>query len=100
MTLHQLPKCWRSAEKTEVKDEIVKRIGLKFEQFTRAVLLAQNEFSSFLKADDNERGELLETLTGSDIYSVLSKRAFQRQRRTRSTGTFSKSPGRQSAIER
>lgn len=79
MTLHQLPEMLViGGKKTEVKDEIVKRIGLKFEQFTRAVLLAQNEFSSFLKADDNERGELLETLTGSDIYSVLSKRAFQR----------------------
>jgi hypothetical protein len=30
--------------KTEVKAEIEKRIGLSFEQFTRAVLLAQNEF--------------------------------------------------------
>jgi DNA repair protein SbcC/Rad50 len=63
---------------SEVKIEIVQRIGLSFEQFTRAVLLAQNEFSAFLKADDNERGELLETLTGSSIYSDLSKRAFER----------------------
>ena len=54
------------------------RIGLSFEQFTRAVLLAQNEFSAFLKADDNERGELLETLTGSAIYSTLSQRAHAR----------------------
>jgi DNA repair protein SbcC/Rad50 len=63
---------------SEVKTEIVQRIGLSFEQFTRAVLLAQNEFSAFLKADDNERGELLETLTGSSIYSDISKRAFER----------------------
>ena len=79
MTLHQLPELLPiGGKKTEVKEEIVKRIGLKFEQFTRAVLLAQNEFSSFLKADDNERGELLQTLTGSVIYEELSKRAFQR----------------------
>ena len=62
----------------EVKAEIVRRIGLCFEQFTRSVLLAQNEFSTFLKADDNERGELLETLTGIAVYSVLSRRAFER----------------------
>lgn len=62
----------------EVKAEIVQRLGLSFEQFTRAVLLAQNEFSAFLKADDNERGELLETLTGSSLYSTVSKRAFER----------------------
>jgi len=62
----------------EVLGEIIKRIGLSFDQFTRAVLLAQNEFSAFLKADDNDRGALLETLTGSTIYSTLSQRAFAR----------------------
>lgn len=66
--------------KTEVMAEIGQRIGLSFEQFTRAVLLAQNEFSAFLKAPDDERGTLLETLTGSAIYSDISKRAFERWR--------------------
>jgi exonuclease SbcC len=66
--------------KTEVQDEIVQRIGLSFEQFTRAVLLAQNEFSAFLKTDENERGALLETLTGSAVYSDISKRAYERFR--------------------
>ena len=65
----------------EVKAEIEQRIGLSFDQFTRAVLLAQNEFSAFLKADDNERGELLETLTGSTIYTAISKRAYDRAKR-------------------
>ncbi|HEY1043654.1 MAG TPA: AAA family ATPase [Telluria sp.] len=64
--------------KTEVAQEIVARIGLSFEQFTRAVLLAQNEFSAFLKTDESERGELLETLTGTEVYTALSRRAFER----------------------
>ncbi|MFZ6711740.1 AAA family ATPase [Undibacterium sp. TC9W] len=81
MSLHQLPQLQPiGGKKTEVKEEIIKRLGLKFEQFTRAVLLAQNEFSSFLKADDNDRGELLETLTGSDIYGKISQRAFARSK--------------------
>ncbi|HEY0063180.1 MAG TPA: AAA family ATPase, partial [Telluria sp.] len=63
---------------TEVAQEIVQRVGLSFEQFTRAVLLAQNEFSAFLKTEENERGELLETLTGSTVYSAISRRAFER----------------------
>jgi exonuclease SbcC len=66
--------------KTEVMAEIVQRIGLNFEQFTRAVLLAQNEFAAFLKARDDDRGALLETLTGSGIYSHISRRAFERWR--------------------
>ncbi|NVM74555.1 exonuclease SbcC [Duganella sp. SG902] len=81
MQLHLLPALQPiGATKTEVKAEIEKRIGLSFEQFTRAVLLAQNEFSAFLKAEDNERGELLETLTGSTIYSEISVRAFERNK--------------------
>ncbi len=81
MTLHRLPELDPlGGTKTEVAAEIVVRIGLSFEQFTRAVLLAQNEFSAFLKTDENERGELLETLTGTTIYSEISKRAFERYR--------------------
>lgn len=64
--------------KTEVQEEIRQRLGLSFEQFTRAVLLAQNEFSVFLKAPDDERASLLETLTGTDQYSQISIRAFER----------------------
>ncbi|WP_426072282.1 AAA family ATPase [Janthinobacterium sp. DSP2-3-3] len=82
MSLHQLPALQPiGGTKTEVKDEIEKRIGLSFDQFTRAVLLAQNEFSTFLKTEDNERGELLETLTGSSIYTDISVRAFERAKK-------------------
>ena len=81
MTLHRLPELDPlGGTKTEVANEIVARIGLSFEQFTRAVLLAQNEFSAFLKTDENERGELLETLTGTTVYSEISRRAFERYR--------------------
>jgi exonuclease SbcC len=81
MSLHKLPGLQPLGhKKTEVMAEIVQRVGLSFDQFTRAVLLAQNEFSAFLKARDDERGTLLETLTGSGIYSEISKRAFERWR--------------------
>ena len=79
MTLHRMPEMAAlGGTKTEVAKEIAQRVGLSFEQFTRAVLLAQNEFSAFLKTEENERGELLETLTGSAIYSAISRRAFER----------------------
>lgn len=67
-------------KKTEVKAAIESRLGLAFAQFTRAVLLAQNEFAAFLKADDNERAELLQTLTGTDVYTEISRQAYQRYR--------------------
>lgn len=82
MTLLQLPEERPlGGTKTEVLDLIAQRIGLSFEQFTRAVLLAQNEFFTFLKASEDERATLLQTLTGRDRFEVLSRRAFERHKR-------------------
>ncbi|MBJ9977730.1 AAA family ATPase [Pseudomonas sp. S75] len=66
--------------KQEYKPLIEARLGLNFEQFTRAVMLAQSEFGAFLKADDRDRSELLEKLTNTAIYTHLGQRAFSRTR--------------------
>ena len=66
--------------KTETLRLIESYIGLSFDQFTRAVLLAQNDFSAFLKASDDERAELLQTLTGTESFSAISIRAFDRMK--------------------
>ena len=42
------------------------------------MLLAQSEFSAFLKANDNERSELLEKLTDTALYTQLGRRAFDK----------------------
>lgn len=47
---------------------------LNFDQFRRTVLLAQGEFDAFLLAAEGERAELLEKITGTAIYSEISKR--------------------------
>ncbi len=67
--------------KKSVLAEIERRLGLSFEQFRRAVLLAQGDFATFLKAPATERSALLELLTGTEIYSALSKAAHERERR-------------------
>ncbi|MCK6395235.1 AAA family ATPase [Zoogloea sp.] len=64
--------------KTETLKLIEARIGLSFEQFTRAVLLAQNDFAAFLRASDDERAELLQTLTGTAAYAEISRQAYLR----------------------
>jgi exonuclease SbcC len=66
--------------KREFEQLIEARLGLNFEQFTRAVMLAQSEFSAFLKADDKERSELLEKLTNTAIYSQLGRRAYSKSK--------------------
>ncbi|MDN3552181.1 AAA family ATPase [Halomonas almeriensis] len=67
-----------TTQKREFDKQLPERLGLTFEQFTRAVLLAQSEFSAFLKADDNERSDLLERLTGTAEYSAISRAAYRR----------------------
>lgn len=67
------------ANKAKAVDEKVKQITqLSFEQFTRAVLLAQSEVTAFLKARDSERGELLEYLTNSSIFAKIGELAFRK----------------------
>ncbi|WP_043529984.1 AAA family ATPase [Litchfieldella xinjiangensis] len=65
-------------QKREFAELLPQRLGLTFDQFTRAVLLAQSEFAAFLKADDNERSDLLERLTGTAEYSQISMAAYRR----------------------
>ena len=64
--------------KSKVNDEIEKIIGLDFERFTKSILLAQGDFASFLKADSDTRASLLERITGTEIYSQLSRDSFDR----------------------
>ena len=72
-----------SGKKREFKELLEARLGLTLAQFTRAVLLAQSEFSAFLKADDNDRGTLLEKLTDTGLYSRLGQAAFEAAKQAR-----------------
>ena len=60
------------------KDKIVELVGLEFEQFTKVILLAQGSFAAFLQADKNDKGALLEQITGTEIYGEISKKVFER----------------------
>lgn len=66
--------------KTETLNAIAAKVGLPFEQFRRSVLLAQGDFAAFLKASAGERADLLERMTGTEIYARLSVAAFERAR--------------------
>lgn len=69
------------ADKTTEKLQQIEAItGLDFKRFTKSMLLAQGGFAAFLNADDNERSALLEQLTGTDIYSRISKQTFEHAR--------------------
>lgn len=57
--------------------------GLDFERFTKSMLLAQGGFAAFLQASANERAELLEELTGTEIYGRISQTVFEQARDAR-----------------
>lgn len=67
--------------KTEILSQLVMLTGLTYEQFTRTVLLAQNDFATFLKSRESAKAELLEKLTGTEIYSQISRSVYAHSKR-------------------
>jgi len=57
--------------------------GLDFARFTRSMMLSQGQFAAFLNARPGERAELLEELTGTEIYGDISIHIFERWRAAR-----------------
>jgi DNA repair protein SbcC/Rad50 len=66
--------------KTNTLNAIEQITGLDYEQFLRSVMLAQGEFSRFLKAKPSERSLLLEQMTDTAIFSRISLFVFDKTR--------------------
>ena len=64
--------------KSKVVSKITEITGLNFTQFTRAMMLAQGSFAAFLKSKENDRAELLEKMTGTEIYSEISQKVYEK----------------------
>ena len=75
--LTNLTKNFTYSKLDEIVPEIKRIIGLDFDQFLRTVMLSQGEFTRFLNSKDNEKAEILEKLTGVDIYSRIGKKIYE-----------------------
>ena len=75
--LEQISPNPRVYDKAEVKERIIQAVGLDYAQFSRTVMLAQNSFSNFLNARNEEKSALLEKLTGTEIYGDISIRIHE-----------------------
>ncbi|PKN32893.1 MAG: chromosome segregation protein SMC [Deltaproteobacteria bacterium HGW-Deltaproteobacteria-19] len=53
--------------------------GMDFGRFTRSMLLAQGGFDVFLQAPPSERAPILEQITGTGIYSLISMEVHKRR---------------------
>ncbi|MDP2504500.1 SbcC/MukB-like Walker B domain-containing protein [Oceanobacter sp. 3_MG-2023] len=66
------------ATQLRAKSEMIEAItGLDFSRFTKSILLSQGEFAAFLNANASARSELLEELTGTEIYGQISMRVHE-----------------------
>lgn len=61
----------------EIKQTIQDVVGLTFEQFCRTTLLAQGQFSKFMNSQEKDKAEILEKLTGTELYTRIGKKVFE-----------------------
>ncbi|ECE6904988.1 exonuclease subunit SbcC [Salmonella enterica subsp. enterica] len=72
------------ADKVKDKLEMIATLtGLDYGRFTRSMLLSQGQFAAFLNAKAKERAELLEELTGTEIYGQISAQVFEKHKSAR-----------------
>lgn len=67
-------------KKSQVVHVIEAKTGMDFDRFTRSILLAQGGFDTFLRADSEQKSRILEQITGTEIYSEISRRVHESQR--------------------
>ncbi|NPA11981.1 MAG: AAA family ATPase, partial [Epsilonproteobacteria bacterium] len=65
----------------EIKSEILKIIKLDFNEFTKAVILAQGEFDAFLSANDKEKSKLLENILELKEFEAVSKKVYEKTKK-------------------
>ncbi len=70
-------------KKSRVGRIIEEKTGMDFDRFTRSILLAQGGFDTFLQADSEQKSKILEQITGTEIYSDISRSVHERQRTER-----------------
>lgn len=68
-----------TAKMSETAARVEAATGMDFDRFTRSMLLAQGGFAAFLNAAPDARAPVLEQITGTEIYSRISKRVHERK---------------------
>lgn len=56
-----------------VNQQIAELVGLTYDQFVRSVMLAQGQFNTFLTSEKAKQTEILEMLTGTEVYSKIAE---------------------------
>ena len=67
----------RGEKVNDVRDAIQLAVGLEFSQFCRTTMLAQGEFTRFLKSSEKEKVEILEKITHFTEYTLIGRRIYE-----------------------
>lgn len=62
----------------KVRDKMAELTGMDFHKFSKSMVLAQGDFAAFLNALDSERMDILEKISGADIYTEYKKQAEEK----------------------
>jgi exonuclease SbcC len=73
-----------ATKSSDVLSQVTELTGLDFSRFTKSMLLAQGGFAAFLNASSGERAELLEELTGTEIYCQIAQYVYQQNKHIQS----------------
>ena len=74
----------------EIRSELKVAVGLDFSQFCRTTMLAQGEFTRFLNSKDDEKAEILEKITGVDVYSRIGAKIYEQTEQRKQEWTEAK----------
>ena len=75
-TIKDLQSGMEYTKDAEVKAVVQRAVKLDFGQFCRTTMLAQGEFTRFLNSKDDDKAEILEMITGVDIYSRIGAKVY------------------------
>ncbi|MGM9844247.1 MAG: AAA family ATPase [Muribaculaceae bacterium] len=78
-TVERYMSCTETGEvyKNDINEDVKRVTGLDFEQFCRTTMLAQGEFTVFLKSEDDKKAEILEKLTSTTDYAAIGKKVYE-----------------------
>ena len=58
----------------KTREKIDEITGLDFKRFNRSIMLSQGSFAAFLQSSEKDKSEILEQITGTEIYSKISQK--------------------------
>ena len=65
-----------SGKDKEMMEAIQAAVGLTFDQFCRTTMLAQGEFTRFLKCSNKEKAAILEKITNTEQYAQIGAKVY------------------------